>query len=271
MSNNETFIAEVSEEVRRDQLFALIRRWGWLAGLIVLGLVGTAAYFEVTRAQEESASQAFGDAVLGALEGETAEARQAALTEITPESPGAEMLLALLTAAQASDAGDAEAAADTLRAVAEQSQMPQRYRDLALLKAHMLAPQSAEVARGTLERLANPGAPYRALAMEQLAYLEIGAGDVTAGIEILEDLRVEAGVSQELRDRARIAISALSSGATLIDAPLEVEAAEDLLALPQANFGAADEGGGDAADAADADAGAADSETGAADEATLGE
>ncbi|MEM1342906.1 MAG: tetratricopeptide repeat protein, partial [Pseudomonadota bacterium] len=245
MSNNETFIDEVSEEVRRDQLFALFRRWGWLAGLIVLALVGTAAFFEVRRSQEERASQAFGDAVLVALEGETAEARQAALSEISPESPGAEMLLALLTAAQASDAGDAETAAGTLRAVAEQSQMPQRYRDLALLKAHMLAPQAAEVARATLDRLAQPGAPYRPLALEQLAYVEIAEGDVEAGLAVLEELRVEAGVSLEMRDRARIAISALSQGATLSDAPLPeptaVEDAADPLALPPANFGAAED------------------------------
>ena len=47
MSDSDSFINEVSEELRRDRLFALMRRWGWLAGLVVLAIVGAAAWFEL--------------------------------------------------------------------------------------------------------------------------------------------------------------------------------------------------------------------------------
>ena len=33
MANNDGFINEVSEEVRRDRLYAFFRKWGWLIGL----------------------------------------------------------------------------------------------------------------------------------------------------------------------------------------------------------------------------------------------
>ena len=42
MSNPDSFINEISEEVRRDRLYALLRRWGWVAALIVIGIVGGA-------------------------------------------------------------------------------------------------------------------------------------------------------------------------------------------------------------------------------------
>ena len=44
MSNNESFIDEVTEEVRRDRLFAMFRKYGWIGVVLVLGVVGGAAY-----------------------------------------------------------------------------------------------------------------------------------------------------------------------------------------------------------------------------------
>ena len=60
VSNNESFIDEVSEAVRRDQLFATFRRYGWIAALLVIVQVGGAAWNEVTKARKASADQARG-------------------------------------------------------------------------------------------------------------------------------------------------------------------------------------------------------------------
>ena len=35
MSNPDSFIEEVTEEVRRDKLFALFRKYGWIAGCLL--------------------------------------------------------------------------------------------------------------------------------------------------------------------------------------------------------------------------------------------
>ena len=40
MSDTDSFIDEVTEEVKRDRLFATMRKYGWIAVLIVLLLVG---------------------------------------------------------------------------------------------------------------------------------------------------------------------------------------------------------------------------------------
>ena len=51
MSNPESFIEEVTEEVRRDRLFGLFRKYGWIAVLVILGIVGGSAWNEWQKAQ----------------------------------------------------------------------------------------------------------------------------------------------------------------------------------------------------------------------------
>lgn len=240
MSNPDSFINEVTEEVRRDRLFALFRRWAWLAALIVVLIVGAAAFFEIRRTQAEASAEAFGDAVIAALDASDPEVRALALDEITPPGPEAEVLLALLAAGEvANDADGAEAGA-RLRAAAEAPDLPQRYAHLALLKAHLIAPEDPATARLVLGTLAEPGAPYAALAEEQLALLDISQGDVDAGIERLRRLEIAAGATPGLQQRAGQLIVALESGAELVDGPGVVD--EEPAGAPALDFGT---GGGE--------------------------
>ena len=50
MSNPASFIDEVTEEVRRDRLFAAFRKYGWIGLLLVILVVGGAAYNEWSKA-----------------------------------------------------------------------------------------------------------------------------------------------------------------------------------------------------------------------------
>ena len=40
MSDTDSFIDEVNEEVRRDRFYGLLRRYGWIAVVAVVGVVG---------------------------------------------------------------------------------------------------------------------------------------------------------------------------------------------------------------------------------------
>lgn len=216
MANTESFIDEVNEEVRRDRLFAFFRKWAWLAILVVVIVVGGAAWFEYQRTQRTAAAEAFGDSLIAALEQAEPEARVSALEAITPPTPEGAVLLALLAAGEVAEAEDREAAAARLRATADAADLSPRYRDLALLKAHLLHPDPDQ-ARLVLGVLAEPGAPYSALAEEQLALLDIAEGDLEAGIERLRRLEVAATATPALQQRAGQLIVALESGATLVD------------------------------------------------------
>ena len=75
MSDTDSFIDEVNEEVRRDRMFNLFRRYGWIAVAAVLLLVGGAAWNEWRASQEQAQAEAMGDAIVAALNLETASAR----------------------------------------------------------------------------------------------------------------------------------------------------------------------------------------------------
>lgn len=264
MANTDSFIDEVSEEVRRDRLYALMRRWGWVPILIVLGIVGGAAYFEWQNAQDRAQAEAFGDALLGALDGDDAVARIAALETVDIPSAEAGIVLALLAAGEAANGEDRAGAAARLRAAAEAPDVARRYVDLALLKAEMLDPAPEAEARATLEALAAPGAPYSALAEEQLALMEIRAGDLDAGLDRLRAIERSAAATAGLQQRAAQLIVALESGAVLVDTPPVVTDPGGLVPVEEAAPGdgaAEDDLGGDTQGESPADAGPDDGES----------
>ena len=51
MSDTDSFIDEVNEEVRRDRFYFMLKRYGWIAVLAVILLVGGAAWNEYQKAQ----------------------------------------------------------------------------------------------------------------------------------------------------------------------------------------------------------------------------
>ncbi|WP_193345388.1 hypothetical protein [Jannaschia sp. CCS1] len=227
MANTDSFIDEVSEEVRRDRLYALMRRWGWIPILVVIAIVGGAAYFEWQNAQQRAQAEAFGDALLSALDNEDTQARVAALEAVDVPSAEAGIILALLAAGETANGEDRAGAAARLRAAAEAPGVARRYVDLALLKAEMLDPAPEAEARATLEALAAPGAPYSALAEEQLALMEVRAGDLDAGLDRLRAIERSAAATAGLQQRAAQLIVALESGAVLVDPPLDADPVDD--------------------------------------------
>jgi hypothetical protein len=170
VSDSDSFIDEVTEEVRRDRLFAFFRRWGWVGVLGVLGVVGGTAYNEWQKARALASAEAFGDAVLAAMASDDAAARLAALDAVPADGPQG-VIAALIASGEAKAAGDPERAAAELRAIADSAETPDTWRQLALLKSVLVAGPSMDPAArdAALEGLAAAGAPFRPLAMEQQA------------------------------------------------------------------------------------------------------
>ena len=214
MSNNESFIDEVTEEVRRDKLFAMFRRYGWIGVVLVAGIVGGAVWTEWQKAQTKARAEGFGDAVTAALTKETPQDRIAALKAVPNSGPQADLLQLMLASDPAKDRATALAALD---AVANDSTADAIYRDLAVLRRTILVASDAPVAdrRTALEGIAAPGRPYRTLALEQLAYLMVEDGKTDGAIEALRALTQDQDASQGLRARAAQVILALGGKPTV--------------------------------------------------------
>ena len=210
MSETDSFINEVAEEVRRDRLYGYARRFGWIPLLAVLTLVGGAAYNEYSNARTSAAAQARGDAILAALEADDSAVRQAALESIG-DARNAAPIVAMLIAAEAEDAGNRAAALSALNSVIADEAAHPPYRDLAQLKHIMLTSRDTDPEEriAELQKLATPGAPFRALAEEQIAFAEIESGDSAAAAARLRALMQDTEASQRLRLRARQLIVAL--------------------------------------------------------------
>ncbi len=221
MSNSDGFIEEVTEEVRKDRFYYLLRRYGWVGGMIVLLIVGGAAWSEYSKAQARAAAEGLGDEILAALGQPETVDRQAGLEAIEPSNPGAQAVVAMLAAAEAQQAGDTDAAVTALDSVSVNGEVPEIYRQIAAFKALVLQTDEMDEnsRRQQLEALAAPGAPLALLAQEQLALLDIESGDTDGAIARLQSIVENASVSTDLQQRALQVIVALGGTPELDNLP----------------------------------------------------
>ncbi len=208
MSNNDSFIDEVTEEVRRDRLFGLYRKYGWIGLVLILGIVGGTAANEWLKSREEARAEGFGDALIEALDTGSAEERRAALAEVPADGDQA-LLKALILATDPGE--DKPATLAALDAIAADAEAPAHYRDLAVLRRAIVAGTDQPLAerRAALEGIAVAGRPYRALAAEQLAYLLLEEGRNDEAIAALGALTQAEDAPTSLRSRAEQVITAL--------------------------------------------------------------
>ncbi|MBE1282486.1 MAG: hypothetical protein GJ676_04165 [Rhodobacteraceae bacterium] len=211
MSDTDSFIEEVTEEVRRDRMFGLLKRYGWIAVLAIVLIVGGAAFNEYRKAQATAAAQELGDAIIAALSDDDATARAGLLAGIETDAVGGAAIADLLEAGALANSGDDSAAVNRLQQVATQPELPEIYRNIAAFKALLLQGDSLSIEERRLQfdALARPGAPLRLLSEEQLALLDIEEGNVDKAIERLQAILEDSEVSADLQQRAVRVIVAL--------------------------------------------------------------
>lgn len=204
MSNTDSFIEEVTEEVRRDKLYAALRKYGWIGILAVAAIVGGAAYSEYNKAQARAQAEATGDSMLAALQLDESAERAAALALVEVENPSASAIVSLMTAAEQSSAGETVLANETLQSVANAQDLPLIYRQIASFKALGLsaAELPVEERRAGYEALSQPGNPLRLLVTEQLGLIDIEAGDTAAALVVFQGIIDDSEATADLQQRS---------------------------------------------------------------------
>lgn len=198
---SDSFIDEVTEDLRRDRLFNAFRRYGWIAGLVIVGIVGGAAWREYTIAQTRSAAQDWGDAVIAA---EASDMPVEGLTALAAGANGSHAALAdLLVAAHQQQAGADEQAVAALDQAGKAAGDDAVLRDLARLKSVIVQGSGMDLAQrdAILTELSKPGAPFELLALEQKAIALIGAGRDEDAATLIRQVQGRDGLSENLRRR----------------------------------------------------------------------
>ncbi len=223
MSNSDGFIDEVTDELRRDQMVAKLKRYGWIGVVAVLAIVGGAAFTEYRAAQVRAQAEELGDAVLGALDSTDAATRAAALQAVKAPAPQAGAVLSLLTASEQVAAGDLAGAVANLDAVAANNDIPMVYRQIAQFKALTLQADTLDAAarKQGFEALGGAGGTLRLLSQEQLALIAIQEGDTAAAITIYQAILNDAQVTPDLQQRALQVIVALGGEPDLTGTPAD--------------------------------------------------
>ena len=206
MSETDSFIAEVTEDVRRDRLFGLFRRFGWIPAALIVIIVSGTAYNEWSKSKADKLAQVRGDALLAAMDTVDEAARATALNEIA--SQGSENIVAQMLAAGAKDGNSI----NFLNAVIKNTDQPEYIRDLAKLKLTMIpGAQTNEQKLKTLDILSQPGGIYRNAAVEILVAFELELGNPNKAIEFLKSHIQDAEASRAQVQRMAELLVALGS------------------------------------------------------------
>ncbi len=211
MTQNDSFLHEVTEEVRRDKLFAIYKKYGWVLALLIAAIVGGAGLNEWLKSRDEAAAQATGDAMLTAIALPDNAAQAAELAKLADASGDAAVLVKFQQAASLQQAGDSKGAAAILDAMVGAVDTPALFRDIAKLKSVMIQGAALPAADrlAALDSLASAGMPLRILAIEQRALVHVESGEKDAALTDLKVVFESSESSQTSQQRAGQLIIAL--------------------------------------------------------------
>jgi hypothetical protein len=203
VSDTDSFIEEVSEEVRRDRLYNFFRKYAWVGVLTVLIIVGGTAFLEFKKATAKSKAEEVGSAVMKALEGADEKERAKLLANIEVTNPEVKSIVAMLKAAEETTLQNYAAASKSLKAISEDLSTAQIYRDIAEFKFLLLSHDRIEdsLLLTGFEELASAGNPFRLLAEEQIAIIKLKNRENDAAVAKLRSILEDAELTDTIRQR----------------------------------------------------------------------
>ena len=206
--SGDTFLREVDENLRRDQLRDMGRKYGgWLAAALVLFLaaVGGWLYWQ----DRQKAAAAADSEVLAKVYTDIGAGRMASVPErldmLAAEGKGAVRASALFTrAAVAIEQNDRKTAIAKYNEIAADEGLAQPYRDLGLVRATSLEFDAVrpEQVIARLEPLAKPGSPWFGSAGELIAMALVKQGKKQEAGRLFAAIAADRQVPDSIRARA---------------------------------------------------------------------
>ena len=218
MSDTDSFLQEVSEELRRDRLYRNIRKYGWIAIFLVVVIVGAATYREYLKSQAEEEAELFGTSIIDALNETNAADRISKLQKISAPGENAKAIVAMLLSAESTENETATLEISNLIDLTEGLSIDPHYRDLLKFKILLGSAQIMNLTErmAAFEELSKSGNPFRLLAEEQIALMELELGNIDSAIDKFSQILLDAELTAGLRNRATQMMIALGKDPELI-------------------------------------------------------
>lgn len=209
MSETDSFIQEVTEEVRQDRMFRLWKKYGPYGIVAIMLVVAVAAGLNWMKHREIQAARAAGGAFLEA-DIASVEDQERLLGEV---EGGAEGLAKMRLAAAKAESGDADGAVALYREVSGLSALGPAFTDLARLQAVRVEAATIDPgqAEAELAPLIGEDGPYRLLALELRAIILLNSGDTGGAHADLIAVITDPLAARTTRERA-LALLASSGG-----------------------------------------------------------
>jgi hypothetical protein len=206
LSDADSFIQEVSEEVRRDRLNRAVRRWAPLGVAAVVAVVAATAVLAWRDHSREQSARAAGEGLLRATAAASPAERAGGLIALLETAEGGQATLARLRlAGELAAEGDAPGAVAAYRAVADDAATSPAFAAFAAYRAAVVGAEQAGAA-ATIELL-NPltgeGQPFRLLALEARAAQRVRLDDTAAALADLDAILADPAATEETILRAR--------------------------------------------------------------------
>ena len=208
---------EVNEDLRADRAKQFALRYGWLAALLAVLLIGGAGAWQAWRWQQARQVNEVATAYLGAMrdadgpaptEGQPTPRRNAAMAEFDrlantgPE--GYRSLARLRSAALRASNGDLPGALAEWDKLAADTAAEPLLRGLANLMwvQHQVDSGDPAAVEGRLQPLVAPNSPWRHLALENQAWLALRLGQTDQARDTLRQLAADPTAPDGMRGRA---------------------------------------------------------------------
>ncbi|MFL6739724.1 MAG: tetratricopeptide repeat protein [Sphingomicrobium sp.] len=204
----ETFVREVDENLRRDQLRDAAKSYGkWIIALVILLLAAVGGYLYWQDRQQKQAIEQ-GEALSAALDKAGAGNVKAAQADLAPLAGSSNDVVRasaeLARAALALRQNDRKTAIEIYGRLAADDGLPQAYRDLATVRGTMTEYDSLKpdqvIAR--LSPLAVQGKPFFGTAGEMVALAMLAKGDRNGAGQLFARIAADRQVPQTIRSRA---------------------------------------------------------------------
>lgn len=201
VSDNESFIDEVTEEVRRDKLYLLIRSYGWIPLIVILAIISGSVFIEVRSSSMRIASEGLGDLLSEVLDDKIGNTDT--ISDNISKFVDSQSTLALILSAKVfENKSEFQSAISAYEEILKVDDVQKSIKDFVRFKLLLLVKNDPVKTEDLLAKLITPNSAFNLLALEQKVLIEIKENNWEDAIANLNLLIADQRASQAMISRA---------------------------------------------------------------------